>query len=199
MWTIFPSRVDFLACLGLLLIVLTATTSHAEVNLRIVTPAGWVEFATKDDWRVVATETKFPVAVMAFQILNPADEETPDSTNLSISLIETGSKSEEASRARTEIGKSVGEAHPVVDEVGAWTTYTQPAAQGKTTYIVVDATRELADVQVWVRLAWPVIGPNPDQYHESMGRLLGDFLETVDGQLGMLEQRPGEVLRRPTP
>jgi hypothetical protein len=199
MWTVFPSRVGFLVCLGALLAVLTATTSRAEVNLRIVTPAGWVGFAAEDDWRVVATETKFPVAVMAFQIPNPADEGKPDSTNLSISLIEIGSKTEEASRARAKIGKPVGEADPIVDEIDTWTTYMQPASQGNTPYVLVDATREVADVQVWVRLAWPVIGPNPDEYHAGIGELLADFLTSIDGNLGTLEQRPGEVLRRPIP
>ncbi len=192
-----PERNKFLAGLATLFMLFTATTSHAEVNFRLVTPAGWVEFAAEDTWGVIWTETKFPVATMVFQVPNPVDEGTPDSTNLSISLIETGSKSDEASRTLAKIGRSVGQADPVVDEIGAWTTYMQSAMQGSTTYVIVDATRELADVKVWVRLAWPVIGPNPDQYHQTMGVLLSDLLKTFNGQLGELEKRPGEVLRRP--
>ena len=180
-----------------LLTLLATTPGRAEVNFRIITPAGWVGFVAEDHWPVLASETRFPVAAMVFQIPNPQDEGTPDSTNLVITLIETGSKSKEAVATRAKIGQRTGAAEPIEDADSDWTTYTQPATQGQTLYIVVDATREIADMQVWVRLAWPAIGADPDAYHKKMGLLLDRLLQSVSGGLGKPERRPGEVIRRP--
>lgn len=184
--------------IGAFLLILPATSpAHAEIGLRIITPAGWVGFVAEDHWPVIATQTKFPVAVMAFQIPNTADQGTPDSTNLAISLIEIADKSQQAVSARAKIGRRIGDNNPIVDQVGDWKTYTQAAKQGDTTYFVVDATKNVADVQVSVRLAWPEIGPDPDQYRVGMNSLLDKFLRSVNGELGKYKPRPGEVTRRP--
>jgi len=56
------------------------------IELKILTTKGFVAFTVEDDWRVLSMQTKPPIAFAIFQVPNFADEGTPESTNLVISL-----------------------------------------------------------------------------------------------------------------
>ena len=179
----------------IILITLFASIAHA-VDLKIFTTSGYVGFTADDHWLVIATQTKPPVAVMAFQIPNQADEGTQDSTNLSLSLFTPDSP--KAQGALRRIGNSYGIENPKKEKYKNWQTYTQSAMQGKTTYTIIDATKNVADVVVGVRLAWPHLSTNGRNYDEEMKGVIFDFLDSINGNLGEYEPDPNEVVRRPS-
>lgn len=183
------------ACTGLLLLLLSQTAM--AVTLGIITKGGSVSFVADDDWVVGTTQTKKPpIALMAFQLPNPADEGTPDSTNLVIVLYD-----EDAEMARAKYDQvpiQYGEP-PAGETWNGWSVYRQDLKQGETRYTILDAKRPDvgADVMVSVRLGWPHLPGNPASYGKEMEQRFQAFLESVVGKKGPYEQKDGEVIRRP--
>ncbi len=165
------------------------------VELEIFTENGYIGYTAKDHWLVIATQTKPPIAVMAFQIPNEADEGTPDSTNLSISIYTP--ESEKAQSAVMKIGLSYGANKPEQSLYKEWAIFKQNAKQGNTTYTIIDAKKKVTDVIIGVRVAWPHLERNTSNYNQEMVNTFNTFIESVNGKLGAYEPRPGEVIRRP--
>ncbi|WP_457424315.1 hypothetical protein [Roseateles sp. P5_E7] len=172
-----------------------ASAPATAVELTVVTTKGYVRFEVPDEWTVLKAQTKPPVSALAFQIANPADEGTPHSTNVAVSLMDT--KTEAGKKAASRIGVQYGSASPVVSQEGAWTLYSQGADQGGVRYQVVDAARDIADVVVSIRFAWPELPANGAGYNEAMRAALRGVQNSVSGGLGIPPPRPGEVIRRP--
>jgi hypothetical protein len=176
--------------------LLSAGAATADTELTIVTPKGHVAFTTADDWTVLQMQSKLPVAVAAFQLPHPADEGTPDSTNLVLLLFEHGSEKEKTVFAAPV--RQLGAALPTTESFGGWTIYRQDATQGATRYSIWDAKKEgVADVSASVRLAWPHLANNPANYGERMETTFKAFLSSVHGGTGEYRARDGEVVRRP--
>jgi hypothetical protein len=179
-----------------LAIVLFHVAAADAVELKILTDHGYVAFAPGDDWPVISTQTHLPVAVMAFQIPNAADEGTPDSTNLSISLYDLGTERGRDAFARS--GAQLGLQPPSVENIGAWRVIRQESTQGATSYTILDAQRSTgADVAVSVRLAWPHLASNRAAYDAEMEAILRGFISSVHGEKGPYTPKDGEVIRRP--
>src|ERR1700724_1120688 len=62
-----------------------------QVDLSLVTDNGWVQFTVGANWKVLKMDTKNPVRVALFQLSNPGEKGTPDSTNASVVLYEIDS------------------------------------------------------------------------------------------------------------
>lgn len=170
-------------------------TAAADVELKIITPKGYVAFTVADHWRVLLMETKMPVAAAVFQLPNPADQGTPDSTNLIIQFFERGSEKEKAVYAAPVTQH--GSAPPKVSRFKEWKIFRQEALQGKTMYSIWDAKRDgMADVSVSVRLAWPHLPNNPPGYNDEMEKTFRTFLDYVSGGFGKHTPKKGEVIRR---
>ena len=180
---------------ALALLLCLNASAHAAVEFTIVTVRGYVSFAVPDEWRVLTMQTKPPVSVAAFQVLNPVDAGTPHSTNVAISLFDV--ESERGKQAATIVGRRYGAQEPVVTSEGGWTVYSQQHNQGGMRYTVVDAKKQLADVVVAVRFAWPHLPNNPPQYDREMQKAFRGVLASVKGGLGKPAPREGEVTRRP--
>jgi hypothetical protein len=176
------------------LTLILASSAVSAVELSIVTTKGYVRFNVPDDWRVLHMQTKPPVSVAAFQVLNPADDGTPHSTNVAVSLFHVDH--EKGRVAADGLGKLHGSATPEVR--GEWTIYSQVRLQQGTKYSVVDATRSIADVVVLVRFAWPDLPNNPPGYDKQMHAAMAAVQASVTGGLGTVPMRDGEVIRRPT-
>lgn len=175
----------------------TASITAAQaVELTILTGNGHVAFSAVDEWPVVAAQTHLPTAVMAFQIPNSADEGTPDSTNLSLSLYDLGTPQGQKAFAALHVPS---DSTPCpASAIDAWETSCTKARQGDTTYTIMDARRhEVADVAVNVRLAWPHLSSNPGDYDTRMKAVFRDFVLSVHGAKGPYEPRNGEVAMRP--
>jgi hypothetical protein len=106
------------------------TVASADVEMNIVTNKGYVAFIVGDDWAVVSMQTKLPIAAAAFQIPNPAERGTSDSTNLAIVLYDAQSK-----KARSAFDSSVtvpGSKPPQPERYAEWTVWRQESSQGST-------------------------------------------------------------------
>jgi hypothetical protein len=181
---------------AILLLLLSASVAEAAVELTVITPKGHITFVAEDEWEVIATQTQLPVAVVAFQIKDGVDEGTPHSTNLALGLHDPGSaKGREAIKG---IGRKYGASPPKVSRVGDWQVFDQQAAQQGAIYTILDARRDLADVTVSVRLAWPTLKRHARDHDSVMRDLFRKFLGNVRGRLGPHEAKPGEVIRRPS-
>lgn len=178
------------------LLTLFSTSAIADVEFKIVTKGGFVAFTVGNDWPVIAMQSKLPIATAGFQIPNPSDEGTPESTNLAIMLYDLSTE-----RGRTVFEAPINQYNseaPKIAHFGEWTLYRQEAAQGATRYTLLDAKRSnVADVSVSARLAWPHLKSNPSTYDSQMESLFRAFLDSVRGELGQLIPRPNEVIRRP--
>jgi hypothetical protein len=163
------------------------------IEFKILTNNGLVAFTADSDWSVIAAQPRLPVAVMAFQILNTADDGTPDSTNLAISLYGLGV--EEGRDAFARSTRKWGQSAPSVETIGPWRVLRQEARQGSTNYTVLDAQR--SDIAVSVRLAWPHLSNNTATYDSDMEAIFRHFIASVYGRNGPYSPKEGEIIRRP--
>ncbi len=95
-----------------------------------MTSAGKVSFAVDGAWDVIAQQFLLPIATLAFQIQNKADHETPDSTNIVVSLYDASSPT-----AMKTLEDSIGSGAigPVKkSKYGEWARWTYSGKQGDT-------------------------------------------------------------------
>lgn len=97
------------------------------------------------------------------------------------------------------IGRKYGTVSPTVSRVGEWQVFDQRNTQNGTDYTILDARREVADVTVAVRLAWPHLKAHAKSHESEMRALFSKLLASVHGDLGQHQPRPGETVLRPTP
>jgi len=170
--------------------------AHADVQLKVVTAKGYVAFVAVDDWHVLTMESRLPVATVVFQLPNPADEGTPESTNLVLILYDLATR-----KGRTGFEQPIpqyGDDPKPETAAGGWTLYRQSGIQNSTQYTVLDARRTaVADVAASVRLAWPHLPNNPQDYDARMESTFRAFLDSIEGHLGDFKPSKGEVVRRP--
>lgn len=151
----------------LIAIALVAVSSLANANeFAIRTTKEFVRFSVPDDWRVLSVQTKPPVSVATFQVGNPADEGTPHSTNVAVSLFHIGTERGQAAAAA--VGRSYGPVAPVSSTVDSGAVYIQQPTQRGLPYLLIDAKKPFADVIVALRFAWPNLSNNPSNHDSTM-------------------------------
>ncbi len=182
--------------LAMLLFASASLNVLAETKLKIITTNGAVGFTVDDDWAVLNMQSKLPVAAAVFQILNKADSQTPDSTNLIFKLYDLNT---DTGRAAFDAPvKQYGSDAPKQEVFGAWTLYRQQALQGTTTYTILDAKRVgVADVSATARIAWPHLKKNAKKYDAQLESRFQKFLNSVYGETGPYKPQENEVVRRP--
>lgn len=168
-----------------------------HVRFTFITAGGFVGFVAGADWGVVGMQSRPPVTGSAFQIPDPADNGTPDSTNLVVSLFTPGVPKADAAIAA--IGKTRGPGPVTTENRGEWTVYRQEAIQGGTRYTILDAKARKADVFCGVRLAWPHLKNHRSDYDAKMNALFDATLASISGGSGTYEVHSGEIVRRPDP
>lgn len=175
--------------------ILCATPAWADVEFKIVTDKGFVAFAAGEDWPVVAMQSQMPVTASSFQIPNPADNGTPHSSNLVFMFYQHGS--EQAGRALGMVGKQYGTESPVKEKFLGWEVFRQEALQQGTTYVILDAKRDMVGVAASVRLAWPRLAGNTANHDGDMERIFQSALRSVSEHVGEYVPTEGAVVRRP--
>jgi hypothetical protein len=184
----------FFTFLGFLLVPLVCDASDL-VDLSVITTKGYVSYTVPGEWKVLDMQTKAPKTVGLFQIKNPADEGTQDSTNLSILTFETNSPEATATFdkmvAKRRAEKATRSSH------GAWQVFSRDAMQGKTLYHAREAVRDVPGTHVLITLAWPQLQHNPPRYDAEMQTAFYALLDSVKGGLGPKPKVEGEVIRRP--
>jgi len=166
------------------------------VDLAVITRHGWVRHSVGSDWLVGAVQTKPPKTVAGYQIPNPADEGTPDSTNVSFITIQKEDRDSVAEFTKY-VSRQLGADAPTQVRRNGWVIWSQKAKQAQTIYSVRDAYKDIADVRIFVRMAWPHLPTNPKEYNSEMERVFGWLLDSVKGGLGPYPARKGEIFRRP--
>ena len=159
-----------------LLVVLTAALSGA-VDKVAFTIFAEIQFAVPADWQVIANKSDTKSTLFAFKISNPAEEGTPDSTNLVLQSfylkeLEAKAKFEEKSKPQDPSARKRSVA-------AHWDCTSYAGKQGSTSYDVWDCHRTLAKAGVYVRLAWPHLSNNPPNYDQQMQATLVDVLTSV--------------------
>src|SRR5262245_8393642 len=136
----------------LALLALASVAAQADTKFGIKTVDGVVSFVVGDDWPVAEMKTKDPVQKAVFQIPNPADQGTQESTLLVLWLCDLDT---EAGRASFEKPvKQYGAAVPTPERLGEWIIYRQRDVYESVEHTILDAKRRsVADVAVKVRLA----------------------------------------------
>ncbi len=165
----------FLAQLLLLLLAAFAVASD-YVDFTIV---GRIKFSVPADWPVIANKSSADKTIFGFQIPNPADAETSDSSNLSI----TSSYLKQA-QDRNAFDKKPLSTDPSAQEqkfADGWRCAKFSADQKSTSthYVIWDCSRIVADCGVSVRIAWPHLPKNPPDYDKQMETVLSNFLASV--------------------
>jgi hypothetical protein len=179
-----------------LLALASQTPAHADVNTKIVTPKGYVAFTVGDDWKVVQLQSKTPVATAVYQLPNPADEKTAESTNVVLILYDL---STERGKRRFDMPlPTYGENQPAGNQFDGWTVFRQTGIQNDIEYTILDARREkVGDVAATVRVAWPHLAGNAKGFDENMEKTFRSFLASVRGHDGPAAQGSDEVMHRP--
>jgi hypothetical protein len=166
------------------------------VEFKIVTEKGFVAFTIPADWRVIAMQSQPPVSVAGFEVPNPADEGTSDSINVAVTIFHLDSDSARA--AQTAVGKQFGSNTPMITQRKGWTLYEQEAQQGATEYTVIDAIRDLPEVNVAVavRIAWPHLASNEPTLDSEMRTTDQALLDSIYAKPGPYAPGPSETARR---
>jgi hypothetical protein len=170
-----------------------AALAADQVDLSLITDKGWVQFTVGGNWKVLTMDTKNPARVALFQLPNPADEGTPDSTNAAVMLYELDSKMASARYAKVRERYRNG----ARSRIGVWETFKSEVKERNTSYSGRVAYRDIADVHVCVTLAWPHLQKNAAGYDAEMEQTFLGILKSVNGALGKFPKEKGGVLRRP--
>jgi hypothetical protein len=169
------------ALAALALLLATAEPARPEVELKVVTSGGYIAFRVEADWPVVATRSQPPLSLFVFQLPNPADEGTPDSTNLAVSVFQLDSEEGKAAFARPPIATG---SEPKRERIEDWEVLRREGTQGGTTYAILDARRAFRHGGVAIRLAWPRLAANAPDYEAGIERTLRALLASVREHVG---------------
>ncbi|MGB0063489.1 MAG: hypothetical protein WBP85_03515 [Terracidiphilus sp.] len=138
-----------------------------------------VQFSVPADWPVIANSSTSERTVFAFQIPNPADNGTSDSSNLSI--IATDLRTDQARDAfqkQSSTDDSTAQQEKLV-EGWACSTFSKTQRSTQTQYVIWDCRRIVADCGVSVRIAWPHLPKNPPDYDGQLKTVLSNFLMSI--------------------
>ncbi|MGB8476175.1 MAG: hypothetical protein WCE61_19005, partial [Candidatus Acidiferrum sp.] len=159
------------------LFLLFSVSVAAVPDKVVLTVVDRFQFSVPGEWPVIASKSTAEKTVFAFQVPNPADEGTPDSTNLSIvSAYLKNAEDKAAFEKKASTPDHDAQAKKLVE---GWQCRSFSAMQKSTQYVVWDCYRVVADCGVSVRMAWPHLPKNPSDYDIQMESVLSDFLTSV--------------------
>lgn len=138
-----------------------------QVSIRC--PTSWVIIAHKP--------AGSPTGAVAFQVLNPADEGTDDSTNLSVVAFDL--RQTEAMLQFTQgILEHEKKKHPS-KEIGDWAVHAWSDKQGNTSYEIRDCYRTAQPFGIHVRLAVPTLPGTTKEWAEKLDAEFKKLLEAI--------------------
>jgi len=174
----FRSQLDVnLARSMVLLCFLVAAIGLSAEERVVFSIVARIQFSVPGDWRVISSKSDSVNTVFAFLIPNPADDGTPDSTNLVV--IAYNLKEPSAKTAFEKKESSPEQSAQKGKLVDHWSCTTFSAMQGSTEYKDWDCLRRIADCGVYVRAAWPHLPKNPPEYDKTMETDLAEVLKSV--------------------
>ena len=140
---------------------------NEQVSIRC--PASWVIIAHKPSGS--------PSDVVAFQILNPADDGSDDSTNLSVVAFDV--RQTEAMLKFTQSLLEHEKQKHTAKEVGEWAVHTWNDKQGSTSYEIRDCYRTDKPFGIHVRLAIPKMPKTTKEWTDKLNADFKKLLESI--------------------
>jgi hypothetical protein len=173
----FTTKTGTISAKALLSVTLLAVCSLGAVDRVEFTIFARVRFSVPGDWPVIANKSDKNRTIFAFQIPNTADENGPDSTNLTVQSFYLKDPESKAAfeKKSSKQDPSAQEQKLVTD----WDCAKFQAKQGSTSYEVWDCHRTVEDVGVYVRVAWPHLPKNPLDYDRQMQTTLANVLASI--------------------
>lgn len=184
---ILPMQSQNTLVLSVLVTGLLATGMARATDVVDFTIVDRVQFSVPANWPVIANKSTSEKTVFAFQIPNPADKGTSDSSNLSIIAMDL--KTAEDRDAFQKQASNTDHNAQLKQLVEGWECSTFSAIQRSTQaqYVIWDCRRIIADCGVSVRIAWPHLPKNPPDYDKLMEAVLSNFLTSVGPIQGRAE------------
>jgi len=166
----------------------------APTDLVDFTIVNRIRFSVPGDWPVIANKSTAEKTVFAFQIPNAADQNTPDSSNLSITATDLKTAQDrDAFQKQSPPGAEHAQQKNLVEGWGC-STFTATQSSTRTEYVIWDCRRVVGDCGVSARIAWPHLPKNPPDYDGNMETVFSNFLAGVGPFTGIPKSG---VLRRP--
>lgn len=190
-WTM-KSRAPF-ALLAFVTCLLTAGYASAT-DLVDFTIVGRAQFSVPADWNVITSKSTSEKTIFAFQIPNPADKSSADSSNLSITATDLKSAQDRDVFREQAPGTNPNAQKKDLAEGWGCSTFSAVQQSNRTEYVIWDCSRLISNSGVSVRIAWPHLAKNPPDYDRRMEAALVSFLKSVIPFTGI--PRSG-VLRHP--
>jgi len=128
-------------------------------------------------WIIIAHKLGSPSDVIGFQIHNPADEGSDDSTNLSV--VAWDLRQTEAMLKFTQALLEHEKQKHSVKQVGDWAINTWNDKQGDTPYEIRDCYRTAKPFGIHVRLAIPKLSKTTKEWYDKLETDFKKLLESI--------------------
>ncbi len=178
--------------LALLAALAAVTPAHADITKNLVSGHSRVSYQIGDEWIAVSEQGERSVSTVVYQIPNPADARTADSTNIVLVLYDlTTPKGRGGYESPLP---HYSDATPVISSSGDWSIVKHSGTQNDVQYTILDARNDnVADLAATVRLAWPHLPGNSRDYDQDMEEIFRGFLAGVRGEI--MPRTPDEKAR----
>ncbi len=170
------------------LLLLALSVANAAENV-IHLQSEQVSLRCPASWVIIAHKLGSPSDVVAFQILNPADDGSDNSTNLSVIAFDLR-QTEAMLKFTQAILEHEKQKHPV-KEAGEWAINTWSDKQGDTSYEIRDCYRTAKPFGIHVRLAIPKL---PKTTKDWSDKLETDFKKLL-GSITSKTSKPAEGVK----
>ncbi len=158
---------------------ISAQTSQASESVNVIhLQHGSVTVRSPESWVIIKHQVGSTSDLIAFQILDPADEGTDDSTNVSViafdlRVVNTALK---FTQSVLEHGKLK---HPE-KENGKWLIYTWHSKQEETNYEIRDCYLTSNQYGIYVRLAFPKLEKTTKEWSTKLEVDFKQLLDTLE-------------------
>lgn len=190
----FPAQADELRAGDLVV----KNLNNTKTRFTIITNDGYVRFTAGGEWKTISAVTGPPIVSMVFQIENPADWATRDSTNLIVGFVI--SDGVEGRRALARMCAPYGAAVVNNRTHGTWNECEQEVLEGATQYRIIDGIGTVGGgVVTFARIAWPRLPDNERGYDAAMMSTFRELLGSIEAHKGPYRRDPDEVAWRHDP
>lgn len=158
---------------------ISAQTSQASEYENVIhLQRGNVIVRSPESWVIIKHQVGSTSDLIAFQILDPADEGTDDSANVTVIAFDL--REVHATLKFTQSLLEHGKLKHVEKEQGKWIIYTWHSKQGETNYEVRDCYLTSNKYGIYVRLAFPKLEKTTKEWSTKLDVDFKQVLEALE-------------------